>query len=106
MLPAAVCAGMTLPLITYALIRRRRSASAASAWSTAPNTVGAIVGVLFAVHVGMPLLGPEEPHRVPRRPLDIALGVLLLARCAERIGLPQASPRRGGGADRRDCALS
>jgi len=46
MFPATFCAGMTLPLITYALLRaglgRRRSAR-----STRP-TPGSILGVFFA----------------------------------------------------------
>src|SRR5204863_9469404 len=56
MLPATFCAGMTLPLITAALLRRGRG-EAAIGEVYAANTLGAIAGVLFAVHAGLPLLG-------------------------------------------------
>jgi predicted membrane-bound spermidine synthase len=56
MLPATVCAGMTLPLLTYGLLRRGRGEQSIGAVYAA-NTLGAIVGVLFAVHVGMTGLG-------------------------------------------------
>src|SRR5438128_2858074 len=51
MLPATFCAGTTLPLITFHLLRRGGGeASIGSVY--AANTVGAIAGVFFAVHVG------------------------------------------------------
>ncbi|HMC43757.1 MAG TPA: fused MFS/spermidine synthase, partial [Caballeronia sp.] len=89
MLPAAVCAGMTLPLITYALIRSGIGERSIGLVYGA-NTVGAIVGVLFAVHIGMPLLGLKNLI-VTGAAVDIALGVLLLASCVKRVGMTQAA---------------
>ena len=87
MLPAALCAGMTLPLITYALLRSGAGERSIGLVYGA-NTVGAIIGVFFAVHIGMPLLGLKNLIVVGAA-LDIALGLLLLATCARRIGLRQ-----------------
>ena len=87
MLPAAVCAGMTLPLITYALIKSGIGERSIGLVYGA-NTVGAIAGVLFAVHIGMPLLGLKNLI-VAGAAVDIALGVLLLASCVKRIGALQ-----------------
>lgn len=56
MLPATVCAGMTLPLLTLALVRRGHG-EASSGRVYAANTLGALLGVGLAVHVGLPLLG-------------------------------------------------
>ena len=76
MLPTTFCAGMTLPLITYVLLKGgfgERSIGAVYA----ANTVGAILGVFLAVHVGLPLLGLKG-LLVAGAALDIGLGVLLL----------------------------
>ncbi|MEI6414405.1 MAG: hypothetical protein WCP34_09115, partial [Pseudomonadota bacterium] len=56
MFPATFCAGMTLPLITYALLRRGYGEKSIGAVYAA-NTLGAIIGVFAAAHLGMPLLG-------------------------------------------------
>jgi spermidine synthase len=56
MLPAAFCAGMTLPLLTGALLRRGEGERSIGRVYAA-NTLGAIAGVLLAVHLGLPLLG-------------------------------------------------
>jgi spermidine synthase len=56
MLPTTFCAGMTLPLLTHALMKRTGSERAIGA-VYASNTLGAIAGVLLAVHVLMPLVG-------------------------------------------------
>src|SRR5262245_50129155 len=56
MFPATFCAGMTLPLITYALLRGGQGEKAIGAVYAA-NTLGSIAGVFFAAHLGMPLLG-------------------------------------------------
>ena len=56
MLPTTFCAGMTLPLITFSLLRAGHGEKAIGA-VYASNTLGAILGVFFAIHVGMPLLG-------------------------------------------------
>jgi spermidine synthase len=76
MLPTTICAGMTLPLITYALLRRGHGERSIGAVYAA-NTVGAILGVFFAIHVGMTLLGLKGLITFGAG-CDIALGVLLL----------------------------
>jgi len=56
MVPATFCAGMTLPLLTHALLRRGAGEQAIGT-IYAVNTLGAIVGVLLAIHLLIPLLG-------------------------------------------------
>jgi predicted membrane-bound spermidine synthase len=56
MLPAAFCAGMTLPLLTQELMRRGAGERAIGTIYSA-NTLGAIAGVLLTIHVLMPLIG-------------------------------------------------
>jgi len=76
MFPAAFCAGMTLPLITYTLIQEgygERSIGAVYA----SNTLGGIVAVFAAVHLGMPLLGLQGLV-TSGAALDIGLGIFLL----------------------------
>lgn len=76
MLPSTFCAGMTLPLITYSLLKQgygEKSIGAVYAF----NTVGAIAGVFFAIHMGMPLFGLKG-LLVFGASLDIALGIALL----------------------------
>jgi len=76
MLPATFCAGMTLPLITGALLRRG-AGEAAIGHVYAANTLGAIAGVLAAVHVGLPFLGLKGTL-VAGAVIDVALGLVLL----------------------------
>jgi spermidine synthase len=78
MFPAAFCAGMTLPLATVSLLRKGAGERAVGQVYGA-NTLGAIAGVLFAVHVGLPLLGLKGLI-VAGAAIDLALGVLILAR--------------------------
>ncbi len=76
MVPAAFCAGMTLPLFTAALVSNghgERSIGEVYAF----NTAGAIVGVAFAIYIGMPMLGLKGLC-ITAAALDVALGVLLL----------------------------
>jgi len=80
MLPATLCAGMTLPLITAALLRGG-AGEAAIGRVYAANTLGAIAGVLLAMHAGLPLLGLEGAL-VAGALVDAALGLALLWRCA------------------------
>ena len=75
MLPATFCAGMTLPLITYALIRKGQGERSIGAVYAA-NTLGAILGVFFAIHVGMPVFGLKGLITFGAG-CDIALGVIL-----------------------------
>jgi spermidine synthase len=56
MVPATFVAGTTLPLLTQALLRiGKREEAIGTIYSI--NTLGAIAGVLYTVHVLMPLLG-------------------------------------------------
>ena len=78
MLPATFCAGMTLPLITGSLLRRG-AGEAAIGKVYAANTLGAIAGVLFAVHAGLPLIGLKGTL-IAGAAVDAALGLVLLYR--------------------------
>jgi len=76
MLPATFCAGMTLPLITGALLRRG-AGEAAIGEVYAANTLGAIAGVLIAVHIGLPILGLKGTLLLGAV-VDVGLGLALL----------------------------
>ena len=76
MFPAAFCAGMTLPLITYVLIGAGGGERAIGAVYAA-NTLGAIVGVVLAAHVGLPLLGLRGLITAGAA-IDIGLGLFIL----------------------------
>jgi spermidine synthase len=80
MLPATFCAGMTLPLITVALLRDG-AGEAAIGRVYAANTLGAIAGVLFALHVGLPGLGLKGTLLAGAL-LDVLLGLVLLRHTA------------------------
>jgi predicted membrane-bound spermidine synthase len=82
MLPATFCAGMTLPLITGALLRRG-AGEAAIGRVYAANTLGAIAGVVLAVHVGLPLAGLKGTL-IAGSLVDIAAGLALFACFAPR----------------------
>jgi spermidine synthase len=56
MFPATFCAGMTLPVLTHALMRRGPGEKAIGAIYSL-NTLGAIAGVLIAIHLLLPLIG-------------------------------------------------
>jgi spermidine synthase len=56
MLPATFCAGTTLPLITFSLLKRGHGERSIGAVYAA-NTVGAIAGVFLGIHAGFPLAG-------------------------------------------------
>jgi spermidine synthase len=76
MLPATFFAGMTLPLLTGALLRRG-AGEAAIGEVYAANTLGAIAGVLLAVHLGLPLLGLKGTL-ILGSCIDVLLGLVLL----------------------------
>lgn len=78
MMPATFCAGMTLPLITHALLRQGIGERAIGA-VYGINTLGAIIGVIFAVHIGMPYLGLKG-LLLGGAAIDIGLGLLLFRR--------------------------
>ncbi|MFN7346675.1 MAG: fused MFS/spermidine synthase [Betaproteobacteria bacterium] len=77
MLPATICAGMTLPLITYRLMATG-SGEKAVGYVYSVNTFGAILGVILTVHLGLPQLGLKGSLIVGGA-IDVALGVVLLA---------------------------
>ncbi len=76
MLPATICAGTTLPLATHALMRLGHGEAAIGKIYGA-NTLGGILGVVLAVHLGLPLLGLKNLLAAGAG-VDMALGVLLL----------------------------
>lgn len=76
MLPATFCAGMTLPLITRSLLTQG-SGERSIGSVYAANTVGAIMGVVFAIHIGFPALGLQKLVTFGAV-LDIGLGLVLL----------------------------
>jgi spermidine synthase len=82
MLPATFLAGMTLPLITGALLRLG-AGERAIGQVYAANTLGAIAGVLIAVHLGLPLLGLKGTLMLGAL-VDALLGLALLHRHAPR----------------------
>ncbi|MEN5291132.1 spermine synthase [Stenotrophomonas lactitubi] len=83
MFPAAFFAGMTLPLLTLALMRQghgEKSIGQAYAF----NTVGAIIGVLAAVHILLPSIGLKYSLTVAAV-VDMALGAVLI--CGNSAGV-------------------
>ncbi|TAJ44346.1 MAG: spermidine synthase, partial [Chitinophagaceae bacterium] len=86
MLPVTFCAGMTLPLITAVLLRGGHGEGSIGRVYAA-NTLGAIVGVLLAVHVVMPLLGLRMVVVVGAL-VDLGLGLWLLARAGGTMARP------------------
>src|SRR5258705_35772 len=80
MFPATFCAGITLPLITTALLHGGHGEKSIGAVYSA-NTLGSILGVFFAAHVGMPLLGLKGLIAAGAA-LDAGLRLVLLARLA------------------------
>lgn len=75
MLPATFLAGMTLPLITTILLRIQGEKSIGYVYSW--NTIGAIIGVIIAVHFGFPILGLKGLINLGAA-IDIAIGIFLL----------------------------
>ena len=76
MLPATICAGMTLPLITRFLLRGADGERALGR-VYGVNTLGSIVGVSLAALVLLPVLGLKWMI-VAGAAIDVALGVWLL----------------------------
>lgn len=75
MLPATICAGMTLPLVTAILLRRGHGERQVGQ-VYGVNTLGAILGVLLAVQLLIPMLGLKWALAVGAA-IDVALGLLL-----------------------------
>jgi predicted membrane-bound spermidine synthase len=67
---------MTLPLITYALLRQGYGEKSMGAVYAA-NTLGAIAGVVLAAHVGLPVFGLKTTVVVGAT-IDVGLGLILL----------------------------
>ena len=76
MLPATLCAGTTLPLLTYAMLREGQGERAIGRVYAA-NTLGAIAGVLLTVHVVLPYFGLRNTVVVGAA-IDLLVGVMLL----------------------------
>ncbi|MCX7033554.1 MAG: spermine synthase [Arenimonas sp.] len=89
MFPAAFFAGMTLPLLTMALLRRG-GGEASIGRVYAANTLGAIIGVALAVHVLIPMLGVQLAVTLAAL-VDIVLGFVLLRMAAA--GAPAKAAR-------------
>jgi spermidine synthase len=83
MLPATFLAGMTLPLFTHVLLRGGHGERAIGQVYAA-NTLGAITGVLLAVHVLLPEMGVKLALVVGAA-LDIVLGAWLLRYAQARL---------------------
>src|SRR6266853_4329799 len=81
MFPATFCAGITLPLITYALLHGGHGEKSIGAVYSA-NTLGSILGVFSAAHIGMSLLGLKGLIAAGAA-IDAGLGLVLLWRVAE-----------------------
>jgi spermidine synthase len=82
MFPATFFAGMTLPLITYALLRAGHGEKSIGA-VYASNTLGSIIGVMLAAHIGLPVLGLKGLIAAGAA-LDVLLGLYLLSRAGQR----------------------
>ena len=89
MAPAAFFAGMTLPLFSTILIQRGAGESSIGQIYAA-NTLGAILGVLVALHVLIPTVGNVLAMCLAATG-DIAIGLALLA--ASSTGKTTARPR-------------
>lgn len=82
MMPAAFFAGMTLPLLTMLLMRKGDNEKAIGK-VYAFNTVGALLGVWFAIHIGMIFLGLKY-LLIFGSLLDFMLGVILILKAKNK----------------------
>ncbi|MEO7744153.1 MAG: fused MFS/spermidine synthase [Usitatibacter sp.] len=92
MLPATFCAGMTLPLITYRLLRSSAGEKALGMVYSV-NTLGAIFGIALAVHFLLTGLGVRGALIVGCV-IDVALGVFLLVAWRSSPGARRSLPWR------------
>ena len=76
MLPATICAGMTLPLLTRFLMDSGGEGAIGKVY--AANTLGAIVGVFIALHILLPLAGIHAGILIAAA-VDIGIGIALVA---------------------------
>lgn len=91
MLPAAICAGMTLPIFSEAL-RRGGAGEPAVGRIYAVNTLGAIGGVLLMLGWTLPALGLKLSLWLAAV-LDLLLGLLLLRHFAPASAAPKTTLR-------------
>ncbi|MDE1462812.1 MFS transporter [Spartinivicinus poritis] len=77
MLPATICAGMTLPLITYILLENGYNERSIG-WVYSSNTIGSILGVVIAVQIVIPLFGLKNLIVIGST-IDILIGIIALA---------------------------
>ena len=82
MLPATICAGMTLPLITAVLLRDGHGERQVGQ-VYGINTFGAIAGVLVAVHLLIPALGLKWSLALGAA-IDVVLGIVLWNMATDR----------------------
>jgi predicted membrane-bound spermidine synthase len=80
MLPTTFLAGMTLPLFTHVMMKDGGGERSIGRIYAA-NTTGAIVGVIFAVHVGLPMLGLKSLI-IFGAALDVVLGIFLISQAS------------------------
>lgn len=83
MLPATFMAGMTLPLLTNGLLRAGYGERAIGRIYAA-NTLGAIVGIVLAINILMPIAGVKNLI-VAGALVDILAGFVLLARFKQSV---------------------
>lgn len=83
MFPATFCAGMTLPLIAQRLAQHRHIGLRGYGQAYAANTAGAILGLVVAIFIGFPYLGPTGLVAAGAT-LDLLLGVWLLTLADKR----------------------
>jgi spermidine synthase len=76
MLPATFCAGMTLPLFTFILLKLDYGEKSIG-YTYASNTLGAILGVILTIFIGLPYLGLKNSILFGSS-LDIILGISLI----------------------------
>ncbi|WP_086933193.1 fused MFS/spermidine synthase [Agarilytica rhodophyticola] len=76
MLPTTICAGMTLPLITYSLMKTSVGEKSIGMVYSA-NTLGSILGILLVVHMILPVLGLKAVI-ILGAGIDIVVGFFLL----------------------------
>jgi predicted membrane-bound spermidine synthase len=76
MLPATICIGMTLPIITSFLYKKTGDESMIGK-VYAFNTIGSIIGIIIAVQFLMPLIGLKGLI-ITGGSIDMLLGVLIL----------------------------
>jgi spermidine synthase len=76
MLPATFCAGMTLPLVTHLMLKTSMKEKGVGAVYTL-NTLGAIIAIILATHLFMPLIGLKGLI-VSGSFIDLILGLMIV----------------------------